>query len=91
MMNPRIVDDVSLMTVGKVAGLFHIHPSTLRRWSDQGVIRSFRMNSCGERRYRRFDVYHLLAELRAHNWKRKERISKGYIASTPNVLKCKTN
>ena len=61
-----------LLTVSRVASIFHIHPNTLRRWSDQGTIRSFRLNSRGDRRYRRFDVYHFLPKLRTQNGNYKE-------------------
>ena len=65
MMNNYKVDDIApLLSVNQVASIFHIHPNTLRRWSDQGMIRSFRLNSRGDRRYRRFDVYHFLPKLR---------------------------
>ncbi len=52
------------MSVNEVAGIFHVHPSTLRRWSDNGAIRSYRLNERGARKYRRFDVYHFLPRLR---------------------------
>jgi len=59
------VDDIApLFSVNQVANIFHVHPSTLRRWSDQGLIRSFRLNSHGDRRYRKFDVYHFIPKLR---------------------------
>ena len=62
--NCKLQDVAPLMTVHEVAGIFHIHPNTLRRWSDQGVIRSYRLNDRGDRRFRRFDVYHFLVKLR---------------------------
>jgi len=62
--NCKFNDIAPLLSVNEVAIMFHIHPNTLRRWSDQGIIRSFRLNSRGDRRYRRFDVYHFLLKLR---------------------------
>jgi excisionase family DNA binding protein len=67
-MNPQVSNEVApLFTVHEVAKLLHVHPNTLRRWSDQGVIRTFRICSRGDRRYRKFDVYHFISELRAHD------------------------
>jgi excisionase family DNA binding protein len=61
-----------MMTVSEVARLVHVHPNTLRRWSDQGVIRTFRISSRGDRRYRKLDVHYFLSELRAHHGNHKE-------------------
>jgi len=65
--NHKFHEIAPLMSVKEVASIFHIHPNTLRRWSNQGLIRSFRLNSRGDRRYRRFDVYHFLIKLRTEN------------------------
>ena len=61
-----------LLTVTEAARILHVHPNTLRNWSDQGVIRTFRINGRGDRKYRRFDVYQLISELRTHNRNRIE-------------------
>jgi len=52
-----------MMTVREVADLLHIHSNTVRRWSDQGIIRAYRISARGDRRFRSEDVAHsLLAE-----------------------------
>jgi excisionase family DNA binding protein len=53
----------SMLTVREVAQLFHIHPNTLRRWSNKGRIRAYRINPRGDRRFKREEIAHFLAEL----------------------------
>ena len=50
-----------MLTVREVARLLHIHSNTVRRWSDQGKIKSYRVTSRGDRRFRRIDIDHFLA------------------------------
>jgi excisionase family DNA binding protein len=52
-----------MLTVREVALLLHIHSNTVRRWADRGVIRAYRISSRGDRRFRREDIAHFLAEL----------------------------
>ena len=56
-------DDIKpMLTVKDVAHLLHIHVNTARRWSDQGIIKSYRITRRGDRRFRREDILHYLAE-----------------------------
>ncbi len=43
-------------TTGEVARIFNVHASTIRRWSEQGIVKSYRIGPRGERRFRREDV-----------------------------------
>ena len=52
----------SLLTVGQAARLLNLHPNTIRRWSKKGIIKSYRINSRGDRRFRKEDVNQLLFE-----------------------------
>ena len=45
-----------LLTVGQVARLLHIHPNTVRRWSNKGILESYRISKRGDRRFRKEDV-----------------------------------
>ena len=54
-----------MMTVKEVARLLHIHSNTVRRWSDRGIIRAYRITHRGDRRFRREDIARFLAELNA--------------------------
>ncbi len=56
-----------MLTVREVAELLHIHANTVRRWSDQGVLRAYRIAHRGDRRFRREDVARFLAELNYGN------------------------
>ena len=46
----------TLLTTSEVARIFNVHPSTIRRWSEQGKLKSYRTGPRGERRFRREDV-----------------------------------
>ena len=51
-----------MLTVREVARLLHVHPNTLRRWSNKGRIRVYRITPRGDRRFKREDIARLLAE-----------------------------
>ena len=56
----------NMWTVREVASRLHVHPSTLRRWSNVGRIKAYRITPRGDRRYRRADVARFLAEMDAY-------------------------
>jgi len=60
MANDEQVGD--MLTVRDVARLLHVHPNTLRRWSDKGRIVAYRINPRGDRRYRLQDIEGFLAQ-----------------------------
>ena len=62
----------SMLTLREVAELLHIHPNTLRRWSNNGRIRAYRITPRGDRRFKREEVALFLVELntQADNWKK---------------------
>jgi len=55
-----------MLTVREVAKLLHIHDNTVRRWSDQGMIRAYRISSRGDRRFRREDIARFLNKFNKH-------------------------
>ena len=55
-----------LLTVREVARLLHVHSNTVRRWSDRGLIRDYRISRRGDRRFKREDIARFLAELNAN-------------------------
>jgi len=63
-----------MLTVREVARLLHVHPNTLRRWSNKGMIRAYRITPRGDRRFKREEIARFLAELNgpADNWKEAE-------------------
>jgi excisionase family DNA binding protein len=54
-----------MLTVTEVARMLHVHPNTLRRWSKDGRIPSYRIAPRGDRRYKREEIARFLAELNA--------------------------
>ena len=54
-----------MLTVREVASLLHIHSNTVRRWSDQGIIRAYRITQRGDRRFKMEDIARFLAEMNA--------------------------
>ncbi len=46
----------AMLTIRQVADLLHVSMSTARRWSDSGILRSYRFGPRGDRRYAREDV-----------------------------------
>ena len=45
-----------MMTIGEVARLFNVHTNTVRRWSEQGILKTYRVGTRGDRKFRREDV-----------------------------------
>jgi excisionase family DNA binding protein len=52
----------TMLTVKEVAEILHIHNNTVRRWADQGLIKSYRIASRGDRRFKREDIAIFLAQ-----------------------------
>lgn len=51
-----------MLTANEVARLLNVHMNTVRRWSNQGNLRAYRIGSRGDRRFAQEDVYLLLSE-----------------------------
>lgn len=52
----------TMLTVREVSRLLHVHSNTLRRWTDQGVIKAYRIGPRGDRRFRPEDIALLLMQ-----------------------------
>jgi excisionase family DNA binding protein len=55
-------DRNEMLRISEVARILGLHPNTVRRWSDKGRIKSYRMGDRGDRRYRREDIDRFLNE-----------------------------
>jgi len=45
-----------LLTARQVANLLQVHITTVKRWSRSGMLKSYRLGSRGDLRYREADV-----------------------------------
>ncbi len=60
MANPKKID--SLLTTSDVARMLNVHINTVRRWSNQGILKTYRIGSRGDRRFREADIASFLLE-----------------------------
>ena len=49
-----------LITVSQVAELLHVHPHSIRRWADAGLLPCYRFDLRGDRRFALDDVEHFM-------------------------------
>ena len=64
-MGSATVNKVELMlSTAEVSRLLHVHPNTLRRWSNNGIIKAYRIGPRGDRRFRQDDIDRFLVQLR---------------------------
>ena len=45
-----------MLTINEVAHLLNVHINTVRRWSNQGALKSYRIGPRGDRRFNREDI-----------------------------------
>ncbi len=58
---PLSLDNLpNLLTVREVAGILRVAPLTVKRWGKRNILVPLRINSRGDRRYRREDVLKLI-------------------------------
>lgn len=50
-----------MMTTSGVASMLNIHINTVRRWSDQGILKPYRIGPRGDRRFMRDDIINFLS------------------------------
>ena len=50
-----------MLTTSEVAVILNVHINTVRRWSNQGTLKSYQLGPSGDRRYRREDIDAFLA------------------------------
>jgi excisionase family DNA binding protein len=46
----------TLLTAGQAASLLNVHINTVRKWSNLGILPSFRIGSRNDRRFRKRDL-----------------------------------
>jgi excisionase family DNA binding protein len=60
MASPKETD--TMLTVSDVARLLNVHINTIRRWSNQGILKAYRIGSRGDRRFQQDDIASFLYE-----------------------------
>ena len=45
-----------MLTASDVARLLNVHVNTVRRWSNQGILKAYRIGSRGDRRFHGADI-----------------------------------
>jgi excisionase family DNA binding protein len=45
-----------MLTTSEVARILNLHINTIRRWSNQGILKAYRIGSRGDRRFKREDI-----------------------------------
>ena len=55
-----------MMTVQQVADLLQVSICSIRRWSDKGILKFYRVGNRGDRRYWREDVLRFLEDSSPH-------------------------
>ena len=51
-----------MLTTSDVAHLFNMHINTVRRWSNRGILKTYRIGSRGDRRFHREDIASFLSQ-----------------------------
>jgi excisionase family DNA binding protein len=68
----KITDDDNtgkdLLRIQEVSNLLNVCGNTLRKWSDLGIIKTYRTGIRSERRFRREDVFALITKERADSY-----------------------
>ena len=52
----------SMLTITEASRFLHVHTNTLRRWSDSGVIKAYRIGGRADRMFRQDDIERFLTE-----------------------------
>jgi len=52
----------SMFTTGEVARLLNVHINTVRRWTNRGVLKTYRIGSRGDRRFDQEDIDNFLEQ-----------------------------
>ncbi len=60
MANHKEIDP--MLTVSDIARLLNVHINTVRRWSNQGILKAYRVGSRGDRRFRQEDITSFLSQ-----------------------------
>jgi excisionase family DNA binding protein len=60
--NTDLTMSAKMLTVSEVAKLLHVHPNTVRNWSDNGLLKAYRLGYRNDRRFNLEDINRMLAD-----------------------------
>jgi excisionase family DNA binding protein len=66
-MNEYNIDVEPMLTTSEVARMLNVHINTVRRWSNQGSLASYRIGTRGDRRFKKADIDEFFARARPDN------------------------
>jgi excisionase family DNA binding protein len=49
-----------MLTTSEVARKLNLHVNTIRRWSNQGILKAYRIGARGDRRFKKQDIEELI-------------------------------
>jgi excisionase family DNA binding protein len=52
--------EIGMLTIREVSQMLNVHTNTLRRWTEQGVLKTVRIGPRGDCRFRLEDIVRLL-------------------------------
>ena len=52
----------TMLTISDVADLLNVNINTLRRWTNKGILRAYRIGTRGDRRFRQEDIDCFISE-----------------------------
>ena len=51
-----------MLTIAETANILNVHINTIRRWSNTGVLKTYRIGNRGDRRFNLVDVREMLQQ-----------------------------
>ena len=61
-----LLADGRMLTVSEAATMMNVHPNSLRRWADMGLLPSFRIGVRGDRRFYAHDLSEFFGAYEKH-------------------------
>jgi len=56
-----------MLTIPEVARLLHIHPNTVRQWTNKGLLPAYGIGTRGDRRFKREEIDNFIERAKYEN------------------------